>query len=287
MLLERVKNSHYYVVLFDESLNKTTQEKQLDVYARYWNEGLVITRFLSAEFLGHATADDVLAKLLSSLDGLNRTMDGPLVNWKVFDTLQQRLKTDADVTLLNIGSCSLHQVHGAFKFGADTAGWDVESSCPVFINCLKTLQQDGKIMLQPLKVVSFRRSFVRIVGLKMCQNITGCRGLSTRQGVPWLQCLQKNSLIRKRSHMPFLQRQLKTHLCKPRCIFLSVATQLQPFLKTFQTDVPLGPFPAFRVIVDGQEPSGSICETQCVKFHQRHPENRLEEDRQLEQLHQG
>lgn len=54
----------------------------------------------------------------------------------------------------------------------------------------------------------------------------------------WLQCLQKNSLIRKRSHMPLLQRQL----CKPRCNFLSVATQLQPFLKTFQTDVLLGPF---------------------------------------------
>ena len=144
VLLERIKTSQDYVVLFDESLNKTTQGKQLDVYVRYWNDGLVKTRFLSAEFLGHATADDVLAKLLSSLDGLNRkhmvqlSMDGPSVNWKVYDTLQQRLKTDADVTLLNIGSCGLHQVHGAFKSGCDASGWDVEK----FLSSLYWLFKD-------------------------------------------------------------------------------------------------------------------------------------------------
>ena len=51
LLLERVKNSQDYVLLFDESLNKTTQQKQLDVYVRYWNDGLVKTRFLTAEFI--------------------------------------------------------------------------------------------------------------------------------------------------------------------------------------------------------------------------------------------
>ena len=70
MLLERVKTSRDYVVLFDESLNKTVQEKQLDVYVRNWDEGQVKTRFVSAKFLGRATADDVLAKLLASLEGL-------------------------------------------------------------------------------------------------------------------------------------------------------------------------------------------------------------------------
>ena len=40
------------------------------VYVRYWDEGQVQTRFLSAKFLGRATADDVLAKLLASLEGL-------------------------------------------------------------------------------------------------------------------------------------------------------------------------------------------------------------------------
>ena len=61
------------------------------MYVRYWNDGPVKTRFLSAEFLGHATTDDVFAILLSSLDGLNRkhmvqlSMDGSSVNWKVYE----------------------------------------------------------------------------------------------------------------------------------------------------------------------------------------------------------
>ena len=49
-------------MLFDESLNRTMHQKQLDLYVRYWNDGLVKTRFLTAEFLGHATADDEIAE---------------------------------------------------------------------------------------------------------------------------------------------------------------------------------------------------------------------------------
>ena len=68
----------------NNSLGVETEKyfSQLEVYLRYWNDRLVKTRFLSAEFLGHATADDVLAKLLTSLNGLNRkhmvqlSMDG-------------------------------------------------------------------------------------------------------------------------------------------------------------------------------------------------------------------
>lgn len=41
-------------MLFDESLNKKMQEKQMDIYIRYWNNlsSEVTTRYFGSEFLG-------------------------------------------------------------------------------------------------------------------------------------------------------------------------------------------------------------------------------------------
>ena len=46
-------NGHF-VLLFDESLNKKMQEKQLDIHVRYWesNQEAVVTRYLGSQFMG-------------------------------------------------------------------------------------------------------------------------------------------------------------------------------------------------------------------------------------------
>lgn len=51
-ILEDVKG--HFVLLFDESLNKKMQEKQLDIHVRYWesNQGAVVTRYLGSQFMG-------------------------------------------------------------------------------------------------------------------------------------------------------------------------------------------------------------------------------------------
>jgi len=124
LLPEAVKRSPLYVILFDESLNKSTQEKQMDVHVRYWEAGEVHTRYMGSEFMGHATADDLLGKLKSSLTGLHVpnliqvSTSGPNVNWKMFESLQQELKDYHDIHFLNVGSCGLHQVHEAFQCGS-------------------------------------------------------------------------------------------------------------------------------------------------------------------------
>ena len=42
-----------YVVLFDESLNKKHQKKQMDIHVRYWtSENRVATRYFGSQFLG-------------------------------------------------------------------------------------------------------------------------------------------------------------------------------------------------------------------------------------------
>ena len=52
-------------------------------------------------------------------------MDGPNTNWKVFDSLQKHREELEYSSLLNLGSCELHVVHGAFKTGLQESGWDI------------------------------------------------------------------------------------------------------------------------------------------------------------------
>lgn len=56
-------NKSPFVLMFDESLNQTTKNKQLDVHVRFWDEGQVQSRYLGSEFMGHSTAKDLLSHL--------------------------------------------------------------------------------------------------------------------------------------------------------------------------------------------------------------------------------
>jgi len=42
-------------------------------------------------------------------------MDGPNVKWNVLELLQQERAKEERPEIVNIGSCGLHIVHGAFK----------------------------------------------------------------------------------------------------------------------------------------------------------------------------
>lgn len=48
------------MVMFDESLNKTTKTKQLDIHLCYWSGDHVASRYLGSQFMGHTKAEDLL-----------------------------------------------------------------------------------------------------------------------------------------------------------------------------------------------------------------------------------
>ena len=54
-------------------------------------------------------------------------MDGPNVNWKVFEDLQSEIQLENGKNLLNVGSCGLHVIHGAFRSAMSETGWDIET----------------------------------------------------------------------------------------------------------------------------------------------------------------
>ena len=118
------------VVLFDEAFNSVSNAKQLDVHVSYFDntENLVHSYYYGSQFLGHATAQYQLKSfktVFKNLDYVNRliqvSMDGPNVNWKFLEILEEDIKiTNREApTLLQLGSCGLHIIHGANKTGQE------------------------------------------------------------------------------------------------------------------------------------------------------------------------
>ena len=58
---------------------------------------------------------------------LQVSMDGPSTNWKGYDLLSKKSDTDKKQSLFNLGSCSLHVMHGVLKTGAQATGWDIDA----------------------------------------------------------------------------------------------------------------------------------------------------------------
>ena len=82
--------SEYFVVSFDESLNATVQECEIDLRVRYWDsiKNRVQVRYWDSMFFGHGTHADLLKNFYEGVSGLSMSklvqisMDGPSVNWK-------------------------------------------------------------------------------------------------------------------------------------------------------------------------------------------------------------
>ena len=121
------------VISFDESLNRTQQQEQMDMIIHFWDneKNKVCSRYFYSNFLGHTSAQELLKSLQSLLITLNPmrliqlSMDGPSTNWKLLDELSED-RVNSNPELINVCSCGLHIIHGAFKRGAIATGWHVE-----------------------------------------------------------------------------------------------------------------------------------------------------------------
>jgi len=127
LLVDSLKMSDCYVVSFDESLNDMTQSCEMDLLLRYFDklDNKVKTRYYDSQFLGHGTHKDLKTHFDNVLKDLNEnkifqiSMDGPNVNLKFLETVQSERAQNEQHQLIDIGSCGLHTIHGAFKTGAE------------------------------------------------------------------------------------------------------------------------------------------------------------------------
>ena len=107
----------------------------MDILSRYWDSNdTVKLSYWASSLLGHSTHFDLLKHFNQSLWGLDLSkmlqvpMDGPAINSKFFDALiNYRSKCELP-QLINIGSCSLHTVHGALKTVVESTSLNIKQT---------------------------------------------------------------------------------------------------------------------------------------------------------------
>ena len=241
--------SEPFSVLFDESLNKSTMSKQLDIHVRYWSNFSVKTRYVTSFMLGHATADDLVSHLNSLNEDLNfgnllqMSMDGPNVNWSAFEKFGKQLEVDYGRRLLNIGSCGLHQVHNSYRAAVNETSWNMDK----FLSCLYTLFKD---------VPARRADFTDHTG----STVFPLKFAAHR----WVE--NHRVLLRAKQMLPFLQKYISgvqsKHVKDPKTYSYSSVVEflndkllpaklsfliylckpVECFLTVYQQDTPLVPF---------------------------------------------
>ena len=125
-----------YSVSFDESLNDVTQKSEMDVIIRYWDNVDMEMKvwFCNASMLGYATNIDLLEHFNASISTLDSTklihvsMDGHSVNHLFLKEFCEQREENELAQLLDIGTCGLHMINGAFKTGAEKSSWELKKT---------------------------------------------------------------------------------------------------------------------------------------------------------------
>jgi len=248
ILADDVKDKQY-VLLFDEALNSKAQHKQLDVHIRFWSGPEVNTRYFTSVFMGHATAADLKVQLEECIAKLRKCnivqigMDGPTVNWKLFKDIQEDIQHETGKTMLNIGSCGLHTIHGAFRDGVAASTWDIET----FLRAAYQLFKDTPARREDYTAVTGSSTFpLKFVAHRWVENVSVIERL-----IELLPSLKKyvKSVDEKQLSNPgtksfdTVRSSCSDSLIELRLHFiLSIAKRLQPFLKLYQVDKPMLPF---------------------------------------------
>ena len=73
-------------------------------------------------------------------------MDGPSVNWLLLNLLEKQREQQELPKLLNFGSCNLHVIHSAFKFGFQSAEWNIGKLMKAIYKLSMILQPEELIM---------------------------------------------------------------------------------------------------------------------------------------------
>lgn len=120
---------------FDESLKKRTKTQQMDLIVKFWNKLLdeSDTKYLSSVFLTSAKAIDLKDGLIKGvgqelLDKIRQvSMNGPNVNFPMLKSLKLELAENnpQKAFLIDIGSCGLHNINGAYRAGISSTKWDM------------------------------------------------------------------------------------------------------------------------------------------------------------------
>ena len=251
-LLSIIDTSTFFVVFYDESMNRIFQEELMDIGLRYFNDdmGLVETKYFDSAFLKRPNSENLHEKLLQSLSDLmlekllEISMDGPNVNWDVLKRHSQYREEKELAQLVIIGSCGLHVVNGAFRTGVMETDWDIHKvlHAEFFVFDESPARRDVYIKetgseVFPLHFCKTRWVEDKIVASRTIQIWPDISKVVRH----WLSLViskqpQNKSFDVLVKHHADLLMLIKLHFLK------FIASILSPFLRRFQMPKPMIPF---------------------------------------------
>ena len=167
------------------------------------------------------------------------SMDGPNVNWSFLKMFNAYLQTNCDEkTLINLGSCGLHVVHGSLKTGHSAAKWSVHQILRSMYNLFKASPARRSDLCAIKPNTKFPLKFCKV---RWCGNTPACTcAIEVYDDV-------KTFLETKKLPSTYTVKTLKSGYedtpSLPKIMFLSsVSSAVEPFLKKFQCTKPMAPF---------------------------------------------
>ena len=237
----------------------------MDIIVRFWDKkkNKVSSRYLNSQFLGHTRAADLLQKFREALGKLNLanliqvSMDGPNTNWKVFASFcSDRAPTDPDFPhLINVGSCGLHVVHGAFKYGVKATGWILDSLLRSHVllrsyDHMYYMFSDSPARKDKYETLTGSSTWpLSFCGTRWLEDVP----VAERALLVWphIEKYVTTTLSGPKSKIPVIRsfQNLEEHVLDPLStaklqFFITIAKVLTPFLKKFKSEEPMLPFMA-------------------------------------------
>ena len=129
LLLSSINTSYIHVYSFNESLNEVTQTCEMDLYVRCGDVACsqVKMRYFGSSFMGHLHWYTTIFwrnnQRFEPAHLYQISMDGPNVNLKFYQKFVQKRKDENYHSLIDIGSCGLHVIHGSLGTGVDDSQW--------------------------------------------------------------------------------------------------------------------------------------------------------------------
>lgn len=253
LLIQNIKNSLTYSILFDESLNHHLQEEQMDLQVRYWDEKNVQaqTRYFDSRFFLRPNADNIVEQLLEALKPLIAnsmlmlSMDGPNTNWAVLEKLKAFRSKNEMPQVMEVGSCGLHIVHGAFQTGVKATSWQLEKILKAMWKLFNDSPARRDLYIQLNQSEVFLLMFCQTRWVE--DGPVACRARivwkSVVKVIEHFQSLAKSKQPKNNKSYDTLVKHHNDSLMITKFHFFSdIASILSLYLKQFQTDAPMMPF---------------------------------------------
>ena len=254
LLTEQLKEVPFYSLAFDESFNHITKKSQMDFNVRFWvaSKNKIVGRYLFSSFLGHATAENLLnefkvgTSMLDMSKLIQVSMDGPNVNHK---NLEKLITERSDLypqfnDLIDIGSCSLHVMHGGFKTAFQATGWAIEK----ILRSLWYLFKESPARREDFTTITGSTKFpLQFCGTRWVEDVRVAeRAVSLWPFIEkYVSITSKwpKAKVPQCSSYKEVSAAVKDKLILVKfSFFITVAKLIQPFLVIFQSEKPMVPF---------------------------------------------